>query len=73
MISIVFLLLMMCLSVSECGTIGKGGLGSLWDLEKMTECRLNVTAFFTYNDYGCWCGPGGSGEPVDEIDRYNTY
>lgn len=21
-----------------------------------------------YDDYGCWCGPGGSGPPVDGVD-----
>ncbi|CAJ0604873.1 unnamed protein product [Cylicocyclus nassatus] len=21
-----------------------------------------------YNHYGCWCGPGGSGKPIDGID-----
>uniref|UniRef100_A0A914IBZ0 Phospholipase A2 n=1 Tax=Globodera rostochiensis TaxID=31243 RepID=A0A914IBZ0_GLORO len=25
--------------------------------------------FDTYNSYGCWCGYGGSGEIVDEIDN----
>ena len=27
---------------------------------------------FDFNGYGNWCGLGGSGETVDEIDRYTT-
>jgi hypothetical protein len=41
---------------------------ALWNLQEMAECRLGYTAL-DYNDYGCWCGPGGSGEPVDDIDK----
>jgi len=25
--------------------------------------------FSSYNFYGCWCGKGGDGKPVDEIDQ----
>ncbi|KAK1897749.1 Phospholipase A2 major isoenzyme [Dissostichus eleginoides] len=25
--------------------------------------------FFDYADYGCFCGKGGSGTPVDDVDR----
>ncbi|KAI6175614.1 Phospholipase A2 [Aphelenchoides bicaudatus] len=44
------------------------GLDALWNLQEMAECRLGYTAL-DYNDYGCWCGMGGSGTPVDGIDE----
>ncbi|KAE9547324.1 hypothetical protein FO519_009464 [Halicephalobus sp. NKZ332] len=47
-------------------------LKALWNLERMSECRLGYTAL-DYNDYGCWCGAGGSGEPVDGIDECCMY
>ncbi|KAI3422411.1 hypothetical protein GPALN_012924 [Globodera pallida] len=43
------------------------GVGALWNLNEMTECKLHYTAL-VYDDYGCWCGIGGSGTPIDGID-----
>ncbi|CAK5022668.1 unnamed protein product [Meloidogyne enterolobii] len=45
----------------------KGGYEALWNLNKMAECKLGYSAL-AYNDYGCWCGVGGVGEPMDKID-----
>jgi secretory phospholipase A2 len=44
------------------------GLKALWNLEEMAECQLGYTAL-DYNNYGCWCGVGGAGEPLDGIDE----
>ncbi len=30
---------------------------------------IPLEAFEMFNGYGCWCGIGGSGKPVDEIDK----
>ncbi|CEF59731.1 Phospholipase A2 [Strongyloides ratti] len=41
---------------------------ALWNLNMMAECELGYSAFI-YNNYGCWCGAGGSGKPIDGIDE----
>ncbi|CAB3405544.1 unnamed protein product [Caenorhabditis bovis] len=41
---------------------------ALWNLERVSECELHYSAL-VYNNYGCWCGVGGSHEPVDGIDK----
>ena len=47
---------------------------ALWNFESMIACVIldvsnAITAALRYNNYGCWCGTGGSGNPVDEIDH----
>ncbi|CAJ0962256.1 unnamed protein product, partial [Mesorhabditis belari] len=42
--------------------------GALWNLEKICECELGYNAL-AYNNYGCWCGLGGSQKPIDGVDR----
>ncbi|MFH4975659.1 hypothetical protein AB6A40_002368 [Gnathostoma spinigerum] len=54
--------------VSPISTRRNGSLSALWNLQEMTECVLHYSAL-VYNNYGCWCGPGGSGKPMDAIDR----
>ncbi|MCP9262114.1 Phospholipase A(2) [Dirofilaria immitis] len=42
-------------------------LKALWNLDRMSICKLGYPAS-VYNNYGCWCGVGGSGKPMDGID-----
>lgn len=41
---------------------------SLFQFGGMVACSTN-RSMFDYVDYGCWCGSGGSGKPVDQTDR----
>ena len=34
----------------------------------MITCKVKRNPL-DYNGYGCWCGKGGKGEILDEIDR----
>ncbi|XP_055511214.1 phospholipase A2-like [Leucoraja erinacea] len=43
---------------------------NLLQFRKLIKCAIpesNPTRMF--NNYGCYCGPGGQGEPVDDLDR----
>uniref|UniRef100_A0A8D3C3S0 Phospholipase A2 n=1 Tax=Scophthalmus maximus TaxID=52904 RepID=A0A8D3C3S0_SCOMX len=43
---------------------------ALNQFRKMILCVMpDSSPIFDYADYGCYCGKGGSGTPVDELDR----
>ncbi|KAL9984685.1 hypothetical protein ACROYT_G007009 [Oculina patagonica] len=41
---------------------------NLYQFGNMVNCMTNRSRF-SYSDYGCWCGMGGKGDPVDELDK----
>ncbi|EYC33072.1 hypothetical protein Y032_0002g586 [Ancylostoma ceylanicum] len=43
-------------------------IGSLFNFGQIGRCILGYSPII-YNNYGCWCGVGGSHEPMDEIDK----
>ncbi|XP_062310892.1 phospholipase A2-like [Osmerus eperlanus] len=43
---------------------------NLWQFRKMILCaKPDSWPLWDYADYGCYCGKGGSGTPVDDLDR----
>ncbi|XP_078277330.1 phospholipase A2-like [Rhinoraja longicauda] len=43
---------------------------SLGQFRRMIKCTIpDSRPLQTFNDYGCYCGYGGSGTPMDELDR----
>ncbi|NXS59473.1 PA21B Phospholipase, partial [Brachypteracias leptosomus] len=43
---------------------------ALWNFHRMIRCTLpDSHPVLEFADYGCYCGLGGSGTPVDELDR----
>uniref|UniRef100_A0A194AR49 phospholipase A2 n=1 Tax=Micrurus tener TaxID=1114301 RepID=A0A194AR49_9SAUR len=41
---------------------------NLYQFKKMIQCA-NTRTWWHFAWYGCYCGAGGSGTPVDELDR----
>lgn len=44
-------------------------LSSFWQFQRMVKHVTGRSAFFSYYGYGCYCGLGGKGLPVDATDR----
>ncbi|XP_037537161.1 phospholipase A2, minor isoenzyme-like [Nematolebias whitei] len=42
---------------------------AMWQFGKMMKCAQPDVNPLAYNNYGCWCGFGGTGTPVDEVDE----
>ncbi|NXD17276.1 PA21B Phospholipase, partial [Nothocercus nigrocapillus] len=43
---------------------------AVWQLRNMIKCTMpHSDPLRDFADYGCYCGLGGSGTPVDELDR----
>eukprot|EP00075_Anas_platyrhynchos_P036418 XP_027325671.1 phospholipase A2 isoform X1 [Anas platyrhynchos] len=43
---------------------------AVWQLRSMIQCTIPGShPLLQYDGYGCYCGLGGSGTPVDELDK----
>uniref|UniRef100_UPI00398E8F72 phospholipase A2-like n=1 Tax=Pristiophorus japonicus TaxID=55135 RepID=UPI00398E8F72 len=43
---------------------------ALWQFRGMIRCSIpNSKPLLDFNNYGCYCGYGGSGTPVDDLDK----
>ncbi|KAL4609604.1 phospholipase A2-like, partial [Arapaima gigas] len=65
----VFVLLTGSLSIGE-WFLADPDYRALWQFRNMIICVMpDSWPMLDYADYGCFCGLGGSGTPVDELDR----
>lgn len=57
-------------SPSLCPSVGLlPARGSVLELEQMIQSATGKSALLSYSWYGCFCGIGGRGTPVDSTDQ----
>ncbi|KAM8865683.1 phospholipase A2-like [Synchiropus picturatus] len=59
---------LLLLLLSACLASGALLPRAVWQFGGMIQCVQPGVSPLKYNDYGCWCGLGGSGTPVDDLD-----
>ncbi|XP_033828099.1 phospholipase A2-like [Periophthalmus magnuspinnatus] len=60
---------LLTLLVTACVVNGATLPKALWQFGKMIQCAQPGVNPLIFNEYGCWCGFGGKGTPVDELDQ----
>ncbi|XP_069475851.1 phospholipase A2, minor isoenzyme-like [Ambystoma mexicanum] len=49
---------------------GTPDIKALWQFRAMIKCTIpSSVPLLDYNGYGCYCGLGGSGTPLDALDK----
>nr|P00616.2 RecName: Full=Acidic phospholipase A2 homolog taipoxin gamma chain; Short=svPLA2 homolog; Flags: Precursor [Oxyuranus scutellatus scutellatus]AAY47068.1 gamma taipoxin-2 precursor [Oxyuranus scutellatus scutellatus] len=62
-------LLAVCVSLLGSSEIPQPSL-DFEQFSNMIQCTIPCgESCLAYMDYGCYCGPGGSGTPIDDLDR----
>ncbi|XP_036955157.1 phospholipase A2-like isoform X1 [Acanthopagrus latus] len=61
--------LLLLLLTAACTVSGEDQSNAVWQFGKMIRCVQPGVNPLKYNNYGCYCGLGGQGTPVDELDQ----
>ncbi|XP_072289211.1 phospholipase A2 [Eucyclogobius newberryi] len=60
---------LLALFLTACVVNGATLPKALWQFGNMIMCAQPGVNPLIFNNYGCWCGFGGGGTPVDELDQ----
>ncbi|XP_073322379.1 phospholipase A2-like [Pagrus major] len=60
---------LLMLLLTACTVGGQNTSRAVWQFGYMINCVQPDVNPLKYNNYGCYCGYGGKGTPVDDLDR----